>query len=57
VPPGFTLGEQEMAAAGQGEQHKKENNADERPPNATRHEPDNASNCVKNYSMITASCA
>jgi hypothetical protein len=46
-----------MAAAGQGKQHNKENRTDERPPNATQHEIDNASIYVKNYSMIAARCA
>ena len=57
MPPGLTLCEEEMAAAGQGKQHKKESKADERRRNATRHEIDNASIYVKNCSMIAVSCA
>jgi hypothetical protein len=46
-----------MAAAGKSEQRKKLEEADKRPLNPTRHDPDNASNSLKDCSMIVAGCA
>src|SRR6202451_3420230 len=52
VPPWLALGQHIMAAAGKSDQRDEDKGADEIPTNSTRHAGENASNSVKDCSMM-----
>ena len=52
VPPWLALGQHVMTAAGKSDQRDEDGGADEIPTNSTRHAAENASNSVKDCSMM-----
>src|ERR1700682_2471776 len=52
MPPWLPLGKHEMTAAGKSDQRDEDKGADEIPTNSTRHAQQNASNSVKDCSMM-----
>jgi hypothetical protein len=54
MSPRLALGKKVMAAAGKSDQRDEDEEAEERPPNSTRHERDNARNSVNDCSRLPA---